>query len=333
MSDVKLYQKTALSLGASDLIYATRADGSEDGSATFTAVAAIIDGVNGALYAGAVHTHVVADITDFPALADVATSGAYADLTGTPTLGDLAAMDDITATLVTDFSTAADARITAATGVSVQAYSANLDEYAAVNPTAAGLALLDDAAASDQRTTLGLAIGTNVQAYSANLDEYAAVNPTAAGLALLDDATAGDQRTTLGLGTAAVLDETTTAQFRANTADKALSTDQVWAAGAIVALTPGTNVALDLSTGINFSLAMNGDYTLDNPTNAKVGQSGVITCTQDGTGTQTLASGTSYEFAGGTAVVLSTPAGSKDHILYYVESATSIFLTIQKAVA
>lgn len=41
-------------------------------------------------------------------------------------------------------------------GVTVQAYAANLAEYAAVNPTAAGLALLDDADASAQRTTLGL---------------------------------------------------------------------------------------------------------------------------------------------------------------------------------
>jgi hypothetical protein len=41
------------------------------------------------------------------------------------------------------------------TGV-YQPASANLDEYAAVNPTAAGLALLDDVDAAAQRTTLGL---------------------------------------------------------------------------------------------------------------------------------------------------------------------------------
>ena len=39
---------------------------------------------------------------------------------------------------------------------SSQPASANLDEYAAVNPTAAGLALLDDADATAQRATLGL---------------------------------------------------------------------------------------------------------------------------------------------------------------------------------
>lgn len=41
-------------------------------------------------------------------------------------------------------------------GVSVQGYSVNLTSYATTAPTAAGLALLDDANASAQRTTLGL---------------------------------------------------------------------------------------------------------------------------------------------------------------------------------
>ena len=44
--------------------------------------------------------------------------------------------------------------------------------------TAAGKALLDDADAAAQRTTLGLAIGSNVQAHDAQLDAIAGLTPT-----------------------------------------------------------------------------------------------------------------------------------------------------------
>lgn len=101
----------------------------------------------------------------------------------------------------TGASSAAAARTNLGLGIgsNVQAWSANLDSYAAVAPSAFGLSLIDDANAAAARTTLGLAIGSNVQAWSTNLDSYATVAPSAFGLSLIDDANAAAARSTLGL--------------------------------------------------------------------------------------------------------------------------------------
>lgn len=138
--------------------------------------------------------------------------------------------------------------------------------------------------------------------------------------------------TELGLGTAAYLAEMTTAQYLANTADKVVSTDQAWAAGASVSLTDAATIALDMSTFINGTVTLAGNRTLGNPTNPKVGQSGWIAITQDGTGSRTLAYSSNWEFAAGSAPVLSTAAGTKDVLFYTVLSATSILGNLVKGV-
>jgi hypothetical protein len=54
------------------------------------------------------------------------------------------------------------------------------------------------------------------------------------------------------------------------------------------------------------------------------GQSGSIFIVQDGTGSRTLAYGSYWDFAGGTAPTLTTTANAVDRIDYVVRSSTSI---------
>ena len=162
-------------------------------------------------------------------------------------------------------------------------------------------------------------------------------NPNSAPLAVTLGGTgstsAVNARTALGLGSVATLAETTTAQYLANTADKALSTDQVWAAGAMTALTDAATVAVDMSLGINFSLAIAGNRTLGAPSNTKVGQSGFIQITQDATGSRTLAYHANWVFDNGSDPVLTTTANAVDILYYTVHSSTRIHGTLRKAVA
>jgi len=102
-----------------------------------------------------------------------------------------------------------------------------------------------------------------------------------------------------------------------------LAVAQNWTAaqrGAVSALTDGATITPDFAVANNFSLTIGGNRTLANPTNLVAGQGGVITITQDGTGSRTLAFGSYWKFPSGSAPVLTTTAGAVDTLAYYVES-------------
>lgn len=94
--------------------------------------------------------------------------------------------------------------------------------------------------------------------------------------------------------------------------------------GTITALTSGATVTPDFADSNNYSLVLDQNLTIANPTNVTAGQGGSIFLVQDGTGSRTSAWGTSWDFVGGTAPTLSTDADAVDRVDYVVRSGTSI---------
>lgn len=105
------------------------------------------------------------------------------------------------------------------------------------------------------------------------------------------------------------------------------------AVASIATLTDGATITPDFSTACNFSVTLGGNRTLANPTNATAGQSGSIFIAQDGTGSRTLAYGSDWEFAGGSAPTLSTAASAVDRLDYIVRASGSIHAVLTKAYA
>jgi hypothetical protein len=126
---------------------------------------------------------------------------------------------------------------------------------------------------------------------------------------------------------------TTVQAYDANTAKTNVSQSYSAAQrGTHVTLTDGATITPDFAAGNHFTVTLGGNRTLANPTNLTAGQSGVIYVIQNGTGSRTLAYGSNWDFAGGTAPTLSTAANAVDVLAYAVRSNSSIAATLIKDV-
>jgi hypothetical protein len=119
----------------------------------------------------------------------------------------------------------------------------------------------------------------------------------------------------------------TSGNYQANAASTLLGPNAVWSAAGTTALTDAATIAVDMSTGINFTVTLAGNRTLGAPSNTKVGQTGVFRISQDATGTRTLAYNAVYKWAGGTACTLTTTASKVDYLFYWVFSSSEILLS------
>lgn len=128
------------------------------------------------------------------------------------------------------------------------------------------------------------------------------------------------------------VEATDTEMWTGSSSTKIVTPKKMWDAAVTVALVDGANIAIDGNTGVNFKVTLGGNRTLDNPTNMKTGQSGIIIVSQDATGGRTLAYGSNWRFPGGAASggVLSTTANAVDVISYYVRSDGTILANMGK---
>jgi len=94
--------------------------------------------------------------------------------------------------------------------------------------------------------------------------------------------------------------------------------------GEITTLTSAATITPNFADSNNFTVTLGHTATIANPTNLTAGQSGSIFIVQDATGSRVVSWGSYWDFAGGTAPVLTTAANSIDRVDYVVRTTGSI---------
>jgi len=128
-------------------------------------------------------------------------------------------------------------------------------------------------------------------------------------------------------------DVASTAQIKSKAADKLLESDAVYDAADEVTLTDAATISVDGSTFINAVVTLGGNRTLGTMQNPVKNRTGRIRVVQDNAGSRTLAYHGDYEFAGGSAPVLSTAANAQDILYYDVIASGRILISAIKAIS
>lgn len=113
-----------------------------------------------------------------------------------------------------------------------------------------------------------------------------------------------------------------------NTQSKTMLTDVMNATGAFVSLTDAATIAWDNRTGVNFTVTIGASRTLGNMTNPVVGRSGILEVIEGGAGGFTLTLSANYKTDVGGGFTIDTVAGRKNGIMYFVRSATEVWLSL-----
>lgn len=92
--------------------------------------------------------------------------------------------------------------------------------------------------------------------------------------------------------------------------------------GQVDALSSASTITPNFNNSNNFSISLSTNTTIANPSNLTAGQSGAIAITYNGA--YTVAFGSYWKFAGGTAPTATSTSGKTDVLAYYVESSTRI---------
>ncbi len=106
----------------------------------------------------------------------------------------------------------------------------------------------------------------------------------------------------------------------------AITPETVWNSTGYVGLTDGATIAVDMSTGFNFSVSIAGNRTLGNPTNAKVGQAGCFKITAS-SANRTIDRSGNYKVTSDLSFPVTIASGTTAYIFYFVDTSSRILFT------